>query len=70
MRKSDIDRVAIYVSDKKDGTNGVKLKKFDYDADALDFAIELVDLQKSFKFVKIVLLKKAEEEDLEAYMEL
>ena len=70
MRKSDIDRVAIYVSDKKDGTNGTNLKVFDYDADALDFAIELVDLQKSFKFVKIVLLKKAEEEDLEAYMEL
>jgi len=70
MRKSDIDRVAIYVSDKKDGTNGTNLKVFDYDADALDFAIELVDLQKSFKFVKIVLLKKSEEEDLEAYMEL
>ena len=70
MRKSDVERVAIYVSDKKDGLDGNNLKVFDYDDAALDFAIELVDLQKTFKFVKIVLLKKAEEADLEAYMEL
>lgn len=70
MQKEDIERVAIYVSNEKDGTGGHNFKIFDYDDAALDFAIELVDLQKTFKFVKIVLLKKALEEDLEAYMEL
>jgi|ETNvirome_6_1000_1030641.scaffolds.fasta_scaffold401244_1 hypothetical protein len=67
MKKSDVERVAIYVSDKTDGTDGLNYKVFDYDDYALDFAIELVNLQKTFPFVKIVLLKKADEEDLEAY---
>mgnify|MGYP003150774542 CR=1 FL=1 len=67
MRRRDVERVAIYVSDKTDGTDGLNHKVFDYDDDALDFAIELVDAQSTFPFVKIVLLKKADEEDLEAY---
>ena len=70
MKKEDIERIAIYVSDKKDGTDGMNFRKYDYDHNALDFAIDLVDLQKTFKFVKIVILEKPNEEDLEAYMEL
>ncbi len=69
MKKENIERIAIYVSDKKDGTDGMNFRKYDYDHNALDFAIDLVDFQKTFKFVKIVIIEE-NEEDLEAYMEL
>jgi len=39
MKKSDVERVAIYVSDKTDGTDGLNYKVFDYDDYALDFAL-------------------------------
>jgi len=67
MKLQDIGSIAIYVSDKTDGTDGLNHKVFERDDDALNFAIELVNMQKAFPFVKIVLLKKPEEEDLEAY---
>ena len=68
MRKSEIDRIAIYVDDdNKDGREAIKYHVFDHDDDALEFAIKLIDLQKTFKFVEIRVLKVAEEEVLLAY---